>query len=630
MIDYKGLPKLDYWQRKYTDAKSAWELQRAKMDRREALYSGSDSIRPVVPNDETLHTVHVRNVVSEMIEAQVNSDIPQPKVTAIHEKDRDKARLIEAMIRNECDRLPMRELNDMMERTVPIQGMGVWLIDWDDSDDANRTKGDIYVEALHPKQIVPQDGVYTSVEDMDYVFIVTAQTKSYIKERYGVDVDMESEAEPDVRTDEASSVTDDLVTLITVYYREDKGVIGRYSWVNDVEVEDYEDYRARTVERCNKCGKRRRGGDEDKCQCGGRFVRQTEESEELIYPIQRRDGVQIGGLIPTMDGVRPTEIPYYKPITYPIVIQKNVSTYGQLPGESDVDKIATQQNTINRMEQKIIDRLVKAGTRITLPEETYMTVDPDDASIWRITDASQKQLIDVYEFDGNLQYEMAYLSNVYEEARQLIGITDSFQGRRDTTATSAVAKEFAAKQSAGRMESKRVLKQGAWSKIFEMIFKLKLAYSDEPRPVISRDYNGNEVYEQFNRYDFLEWDEERQEWYYNDCFLFSCDSAAPLIKDRQALWQETRMNLQTGAFGNPQDPSALILFWTKMEQYDYPGAGEVRAYMEQKQQEAAQQQAMMQQQQAMQAQMAQEQQQMAQQPSGLDNAVYDAIAQANA
>ena len=628
MIDYKGLPKLDYWQRKYADSKSAWELQRAKMDAREALYMGSDHIMPVVPNDETVRTVHVRNVVSEMIEAQVNSDLPKPKVTAVYAKDRDRARLIEAMITNELDRLPMRELNDIMERTVPIQGMGVWLIDWDESDDANRTKGDIYVEALHPKQIVPQDGVYTSVEDMDYIFIVTAQTKSYIKERYGVDVDMESEAEPEVRTGEDTSVTDDLVTLITVYYRQDKGVIGRYSWVNDIEVEDFEDYRARTVERCNKCGRRRRGGDDDKCPvCGGRFVRQTEESEELIYPVMRHDGVQIGGLI---DGITATEVPYYKPVTYPIIIQKNVSVYGQLPGESDVDKISTQQNTINRMEQKIIDRLVKAGTRITLPEETYMAVDPDDASIWRITDASQKQLIDVYEFDGNLQYEMAYLANVYEEARQIIGITDSFQGRKDSTATSKVSKEFAAQQSAGRLESKRILKQAAWSKIFEAIFKLKLAYSDEPRPVQSKDINGNIVYEQFNRYDFLEWDDETQTWYYNDCFIFSCDNAAPLLKDRQALWQETRMNLQTGAFGDPASPDTLMLFWLKMEEYGYPGADEVRGYMEalsQRQQEQAMMQQQMAQQQAMQQQMAQQQ---APPQSGLDNAVYDAIAQANA
>ena len=49
------------------------------------------------------------------------------------------------------------------------------------------------------------------------------------------------------------------------------------------------------------------------------------------------------------------------------------------------------------------------------------------------------------------------------------------------------------------------------------------------------------------------------------------------------------MNLQTGAFGDPQSLRTLILFWTKMELLHYPGAGETRAYLEEElQQQAAQ------------------------------------------
>ena len=58
------------------------------------------------------------------------------------------------------------------------------------------------------------------------------------------------------------------------------------------------------------------------------------------------------------------------------------------------------------------------------------------------------------------------------------------------------------------------------------------------------------------------------------------------------------MNLQTGAFGNPADPKALILFWTKMEMLHYPGASETRKYLEeelQRQKEAAAAQAAQQQ-----------------------------------
>lgn len=271
-----------------------------------------------------------------------------------------------------------------------------------------------------------------------------------------------------------------------------------------------------------------------------------------------------------------------------------MSVYGQLLGNSDVDMIRDQQNTSNRIEQKIIDRLMKAGTRITLPDRVDLRTDPEDGERWYIGKPSDKQLIDVYDFSGNLQYELTYLSQVYEEARQIIGITDSFQGRRDATATSGKAKEFSAAQAAGRLESKRVMKNAAYAELFEVMFKFWLAYSDEPRPVTYKDSTGETVYEEFNRYDFLETGEDG-EWHWNDQFLFSCDTSAPLASNREAMWQETRQNLQTGAFGDPTDIETLILFWAKMEELHYPGAGQTKKHLEEKAQRAEEMQRMQQQ-----------------------------------
>ena len=42
------------------------------------------------------------------------------------------------------------------------------------------------------------------------------------------------------------------------------------------------------------------------------------------------------------------------------------------------------------------------------------------------------------------------------------------------------------------------------------------------------------------------------------------------------------MNLQTGAFGDPTRTDTLILFWSKMEQLHYPGAGTTKKYLEEK------------------------------------------------
>ena len=42
------------------------------------------------------------------------------------------------------------------------------------------------------------------------------------------------------------------------------------------------------------------------------------------------------------------------------------------------------------------------------------------------------------------------------------------------------------------------------------------------------------------------------------------------------------MNLQSGAFGDPAQLETLVLFWSKMEELHYPGAGTTKAFLEEK------------------------------------------------
>lgn len=268
------------------------------------------------------------------------------------------------------------------------------------------------------------------------------------------------------------------MTQYVVYYRNETGGVGMFSWVGDTVLVDLEDYQARQVRRCVKCGTPEpmdlevldlptwdgqpmgtgHRADRGVCPtCGGRvFETRPAETELLLLPAPEDYLPQEGdGAICESDEQGNVhyytlqEVPSYKPDVFPVVLQKNVSVFGQLLGDSDVDKIADQQNTVNRMEQKIIERLVRAGSVITKPATTHMPTSSDDSQEWVLSNAAEKQLIDVYQFSGNLEYEMAYLSQVYEEARRVLGITDSYQGRRDSTATSGKAKEFSASQAAG-------------------------------------------------------------------------------------------------------------------------------------------------------------------------------------
>ena len=594
---------LALWQARLQRNENAYSHRLAAMDERERIYKGSRKIDKRVIGDYTDEAAHVRNLTAEIIEAQVNSSIPQPKVTAMRQEDEYKAKLIEDMLRNELNRLPMEQLNDQQERTVPIQGGGMFLVEWDNTQRSHTTVGELVVSLLHPKQVIPQDGVYTGVEDMDYIILKMPQTKEYIKRRYGVDVKSETEQEPDVKSEANQSPADDMVTQYIAYYRNSKGGIGLYSWVCDTELEDIDDYQARRVKRCKQCGEAK-PLDGDVCpKCGAKeWTSEVQEYETLTQPVVQSDGNVIMPYYVMADGsMIPTMIPYYKPDIYPIVLQKNVSIFGEFLGDSDVDKIKDQQNTANRIETKIVEKLVKSGSYLVLPDEAVIRADAEDMKVIRPGSAASAQLISVKDMEGNITQDLTYLAQVYEEARQIIGITDSFQGRKDTTATSGVAKEFSAAQAAGRLESKRVMKDAAYAQLFEAMFKFKLAYADEPRPVTSRDLQGNTTYEEFNRYDFLEQD-VTGEWYWNDQFLFSCDTSTPLANNREAMWQETRENLQTGAFGDPTDVRTLILFWTKMELLHYPGAADTKAFLEQRLQEQMQQEMMMQQQMIQQAQ----------------------------
>ena len=693
-------PKLELWQKRLADSNSSYDAEVQKMDDRERLYNGDRTLQPLVTGDtkkngEKKKSSHVRNIVFENIEAQVSSSIPQPKVTPRRKQDEPLAEIIEHFLRNELDRLPFETMNDMAERTVPIQGGVGFLVEWDNGKRTHNTVGEVTVSVIHPKQFGPQPGIYTGIEDMDWFIIKVPTTKEAVKRKYNIDVMLESESEPEVRGTGGEDTAEAALTQYIGFEINDRGCINRYSWVNDVELEDLENYQARRQPVCKKCGRvrplpgqiikntvedtlgnllpdpahgftgalipedvaaERMAGQimaadmaeasmrrlpsagimagivvkpgqapEPERYTGGpcpwcgseEWTSEEQEFEQVMVPIETSRGLKIPGMHPGLDEdgkavMQPTLIPFYKPDLYPIILQRSVSVYGQLLGNSDVDVIRDQQNTVNRMEQKIIDRLVKAGTRITLPDKANLRTDPEDGERWYIGNAADKAMIGVYDFKGDLQYELAYLAGVYEEARQLLGITDSFQGRKDSTATSGKAKEFAAAQSAGRLESKRVMKNAAYATLFELMFKFWLAYSDEPRPVSYKNSEGETEYAEFNRYDFLEQDEDGGYWW-NDQFLFSCDTSAPLASNREAMWQETRMNLQTGAFGDPQQTDTLILFWTKMEELHYPGAATTRKYLEERR-EREQQMAMMQQQQAAQAQLMQQQAAM-QQPA---------------
>lgn len=636
---------LERWQKKYKKAKAAYEPQKTRFNDREELYRGSRKLTPVLDDQTRQETPYVRNIVAEIIEAQVSPSIPKPKVTPRRKKDEGFAKLIERMITNELDRLPMEQVNDMMERTVPLQGGAAMMIEWDSTAHTHETVGEICVTAIHPKQIVPQDGVNTDVEDMDYIFLEVPQTKSYIRNRYGVDVSDENEESAESRSIEGDNA-EDMVTQVFGYYRNERGGIGLVSWVNETLLDNLEDYQARRQRVCAQCGaeepmeidqgteelpepedpeaviasaqkerdrvsKPHPGGGRKVCpHCGGtKFVENDLDMETIELPVMAEQPVEmedgsIGNQVVQV-GVQEVQIPYYKPNIYPFILQKNVSVFGKLWGESDADKVADQQNAINNLTAVMMENLLAGGSYMLTPADAMLQTNEYGMKWWPIDNPAEKDKFAVLTMQADISQQMTFVEAAYQQARQEIGITDSYQGRQDSTATSGKAKEIAAQQAAGRLESKRQLKNAAWAKLFQCIFQFKLAYADEATPVVSQNARGEREYGEFNRLDFLEQDENGEYWW-NDQFLFSVDPTGGLESNREAMWQECRNNFQMGAFGVPNSTETQIIYWRMMEELHYPMASNTRQMLEERlAREMQMQQQAMQQQMALSSQQAQ-------------------------
>ena len=285
-----------------------------------------------------------------------------------------------------------------------------------------------------------------------------------------------------------------------------------------------------------------------------------------------------GILLPVMTEVdvpkmQKTKLPFYTPNILPIVIRKNTSEEDNLLGQSDCEFVRPQQQAINKLESRIMEKLIGGGVFPIVPEK--MNVDLDNSIFKKVFRASPEtySLFGRVDLQVDISRDIAQADRLYDHAKRILGISDSFQGQYDASAQSGVAKQIQVNQSAGRLDSKRQMKNAAYAEIDQIIFQYYLAYADEPRPATFKDAQGRMQNVFFNRYDFVERD-EAGEWYYNDEYLFAADSAIDIEKSREMLWEQNRQNFQQGAYGNVELPQTQLIFWQNMEQAHYPWARE--------------------------------------------------------
>ena len=580
-----GDKKRDKWRGKLENARIAYASVLTEIGKNQAVYEGTREVNgnPNTGVTPSKVSINVRNIVYELIESQVDSSIPMPKVTAIHEGDEGLARSIEKALVNKVKMLKLSILNDQMERVVPVQGGDFFLVEWDNSLGFHSNYGDVNVLEVNPKQVIPQPGV-SKIEDMDYIFVQTAQTKKAVKNKYGVDVEDAEEEYRDIRDAKGNTAQDtDVVTVNTVYYKHDDK-IGRFVWCDDYTLEDLDDYQARITRKCKECGY---VTEEDTCPvCGSKSFEKTEDkTQEIHIPIIRDMGIDpMTGMPIEVNAEEVITIDYYKPNVFPLIVRKNVSKLNSLLGFSDAKVIEDQQDLIKKVGSKAAEKTLKGGSIVTLPRNVKIETTDKELKIARLDDPQQKSMIDVLNMQVNIQQDMTMIDKAYEDARSTLGITDSFQGKYDPSAVSGTAKQYQINQAAGRLESKRVMKNDAYAKLYEYMFKFWLAYADDPLPITGVGSKGEQNFDILDKKDFVKQD-AAGEYYWNDEFMFETDPTSTMMANREAMWQQIDMKLQSGAFGNLGSLETMRLYWSLMEKNHYPNAGDILSQIDMMMQE---------------------------------------------
>lgn len=593
------------WQKRLETCKSQYSNERTNMKKYQDYYEGTRKVQADanIGVDPTKLATNVRNIVYELIESQVDTSIPMPKVRAIHPEDDELAKKMEKFLENKVRTCGLILLNDAEERTVPIVGGDYIRVEWDQTRGLHSEIGDLKVTELHPKKVIPQVGV-VDFEEMDYFFIQELMTKKTVQRVYGKDVSECTNDDPYMTDDiEGASTNEDLVTVNTAFYRNDNGGVGIFVWCDYVKLLDLDEYEARYLERCAKCGAVMING---KCpECGSsKAEKHKEDYEELV------DAVEItvagGGkkMVPpeeisespfldelgqpvldeygqpqfTIERTK-KKIPYYKPNIYPVILRKNITAQDKLLGCSDVSVVIDQQDTIKKLGTKINEKLLKGGSFVTLPEGIEVEKNGEELNIIRLRNAADKSLIDTITLQPNVQNDQSYLEINYSWAKSSLGITDAYQGKYDASATSGTAKQYSINQAAGRLDSKRTLKNEAYAKLYETMFKFWLAFSDSPTEITSTDSEGMAQHDSLDRKEFLRMD-AAGEFYWDDEFIFETDPTSTLMQNREMMWNQTDMKLQSGAFGPVGDLETARAYWTIMKANGYPNASVVLGIIE--------------------------------------------------
>lgn len=568
-VQYKTEPeRLQFFRELYEGARLAMRESDELFEKYMNQYRGSAQI-----DGSTEDALTVRNITYEIVESQISSAIPSPKVDPEYwnEKKARCAARVERLCRAMRDRLPLEELNDIDERYTYIYGGSVYYVEWDNEKIEGGASGGIRVHCISPRDFIPEPAIY-SVADMDYCFIKFTTTKGELMRKYSLNDEELERLEVEYEFGTADGISD-TVEVIVCYYRDERAEIGQFVFSGGLTLLDIPEYYRRKEKICKVCGE-----NENSCVCGSKdYEMQTKLYENISRTYLDRRGVRLMPPITDSGVVIKDEeiIPYYSPKSFPIVIRKNTSREKSLFGQSDCEFIRPEQQAINKIESRILQKLLRAGITPIMPEDASISLNNSVfGQVIKMKPGESAAQYGKVDTTPNIAQDIAEAERLYDHVKRTLGISDAFQGIDMNSNESGIAKQLRISQATGRLESKKKMKHTAYAELDRIIFEHYLAFADEPRSLSYKDAFGRIHNDEFNRFDFIEYDIRSGEYYYDDAYLFGVDLNGGAEYQREAIWERNLENLKAGTLGDPASSTTLLRYWQAQEREHYPHARE--------------------------------------------------------
>lgn len=516
----------------------------------------------------------LRKMVYELIESKIDNSIPMPKIRPRYKTDLPLVSVTENYLKFEVDGIFTKYLNDRSERSTYVDGTSWYKVWWDSLDNTHERSGNVKIDLCRVDQIVPQPGV-SDYRQLEYIFERKEISLTRIWDLYHRRI-IPTEANTNV------------IEVISCYYLNKDRVVGLFMYAPHSRqvICNEEDWQIRKLRTCTVCGTVNPTG--DTCRnCGSKTFKYENATEEILendleeiynpYDVGETDDESEKEHYKSRVFLTAgTKIPFYKITQLPFIPRPAISSLDNIYGTSEVKVTLESQDAINKLLTKALEKTMKSGTILTKPEKLKIGDSDDTIKVLSVRTTEEAAMVQSRPVVADTSQDLVMAATLYESGKASSGVTESFQGAKDSSATSGKAKQYAAVMTAGRIESLRVMKSAAFAGLYELVLKYLLAFSDEPRKFVRVLPNGSQKEEVWNKYMFLDKDKYGN-IYYRDDLRFDSDPASTLSQNRAQMWQETQDKFVQGAFGNPADPRVLELFWNIMDSLQYPLAKVVLA-----------------------------------------------------